>query len=147
MASGSGGGKGLLVLLLLVIAGSAGGYNYHRNLQVERQEQGPRTLQKYSDAELVTLAAAYQSEIDQFMEIVTTASSKPVVVRGAARMQGRVREFERIQQGGEQLRALRGQLIDREGKLAQIEKEQAIRASHANGLALHMKRLLTINAG
>lgn len=144
MAEKGGGGKGLLLLLLLVIAGGAGGYNYHRNMQAEVAEGGPRPLQSYSDTELAALADAYRTEIEQFQTSVDTASQRRAVVQNGGGLQQRVRNFERVQANSGRQRALSGELIDRQVRLTAIEREQEQRTPEADTLAIHMKRLFTI---
>jgi uncharacterized protein HemX len=144
MGKGSGGGKGLLLLLLLAVLGGAGGYNYHRNMQAEIAEEGPRRLKGYSNQELAALAEAYQAEIEQFRQSVDAARRRKADTQDRGGLQQRVQDFEKVQANSGRQRALNGELIDRQGRLAEIEKEQGMRAPEADPLALHMKRLLTI---
>lgn len=144
MGAGKSGSNAMLSLLLLVIAGGAGGYNYHRNLQAEIEEEGPRRFEQYSDADLETLAAAYQAEIDQYQQLADSARAKPTTVRDRGLISDRVREFERVQATGDRQRDLRGQVYERQGQLAEIQREQQLREPGTQGLALHLKRLLTI---
>jgi len=55
-----GGAQVMLLVVLLLAAGAGGAWNYHRNWQTEQQEAGARPLERYSDAELEQLAAAYE---------------------------------------------------------------------------------------
>ena len=115
--SGGGGGKALL-LLLLVAACAAGGWNYHRNLQTEIEEQGPRRFEAYSDGQLADLAAAYQTEIDGYMEYVQASRARTTRVRDEGLLGDRVREFARVQAVSEKERAYLGALAERQNRLA-----------------------------
>ena len=134
----------MFLLLLTVLLGGAGAYNYQRNLEAEKAQEGPRRLEVYSDSDLAALADAYRMEIEQFEQLVEASLQRKADVRGGGRLSQRVSDFERVQANSGQQRALRGDLIDRQVKLAEIQKEQSLRMPAADPFALHIKRLLTI---
>ena len=53
---------GSLVFLLLLLVG-AGGWNYHRNWEIEKQTDGVRPYKSYEVEDLEALKAAYTSEL------------------------------------------------------------------------------------
>jgi hypothetical protein len=138
------GSKVLLLVILLAVTGGAGAYNYQRNVAAEKVEEGPRPFKGYSDGDLTALAEAYGMEIEQYEQLVEAARQRKAGVRQNGALGQRLRDFERVQANSGQQRAMRGELIDRQVKLAEIEKEQGLRAPVADPLAIHMKRLLTI---
>ena len=54
--------NGSLLFLLFLLAG-AGGWNYHRNLEIERQSEGHRPYESYSTEDIQALRAAFESEL------------------------------------------------------------------------------------
>lgn len=145
MASGGGSKFGVALLMLLVLC-AAGGVNYHRNLQSESQDEGPRPLAGYDDAGLEALAEAYRMEIEtlEARRSGSRGQANPDAARGAF-IGDNVREFEKVQRSSQKLRDLLGEIAERQGRLAEIEREQQHRASlGAGGLEIHLRRLLTI---
>ena len=73
------------VLLLLVMLSGAGGWNYHRNLQLEAETEGSRPFESYSTDDLATLRDAYQSELSGVRAKFADAKSQRARRASAAR--------------------------------------------------------------
>jgi hypothetical protein len=145
MASG-GGSKLGMALLLLIALGGLGGFNYYRNLQAESQDEAQRPLAGYDDAGLAALAEAYRVEIEtlQARRAGMRRSADPSAAKGAF-IGDNVKEFEKVQRSSQALRDLLGEIAERQGRLAEIEREQQFRAGSAGGgMELHLQRLFTI---
>jgi hypothetical protein len=81
MASGSD-TRASQTLILLVILGAAGGWNFHRNTQIDNAVLRP--YRHYADEDLQQLISAYRSEVDVQMERYRSdPSAKTVSVRDA----------------------------------------------------------------
>jgi predicted negative regulator of RcsB-dependent stress response len=140
MGEGKAGSGGLALILLLVLIG-LGGWNYHRNYQLELAERSQETFSGYDTESLEQLAEAYRLEAaaleSQYQKLRGARSS----VRETTGVAAGVREFERVQRASSQLRDVTTELATREARAKQIEQELARRESAASGLALHMQRL------
>ncbi|MGH0037708.1 MAG: hypothetical protein ACQGVK_21975 [Myxococcota bacterium] len=145
MASG-GGSKLGAVLLVAIVLGGLGGFNYYRNMQAEVQEEGPRPLAGYDDAGLAALGEAYRIEIEdlQLRRATLRSSADPDAAKGAF-IGDNVKQFEQVQRSSRALRDLLGEIAERQGRLAEIEREQQARSRSAGaGMTLHLQRLFTI---
>jgi hypothetical protein len=145
MASG-GGSKLGATLLMLIVLGGAGGFNYYRNMQAEQQDEKPRPLSGYDDAGLAALADAYRTEIEalQARRAMARSAADPAAAKGAF-IGDNVKQFERVQKSSQALRDLLGEIAERQGRLAEIEREQQYRARSAgSGMALHLQRLFGV---
>lgn len=145
MANGGGSKLGATVMALLVV-GAAGGFNYHRNLQAEKQEEHKRPLSGYDDAELSALAEAYRTEIETLQQRRASLrrTADPAAAKGAF-LGENLEQFEKVQRSSQALRNLLGEIAERQGRLAEIEKEQQLRSGSAStGMALHLQRLFGI---
>lgn len=138
-----GGATWQTLLLLLVIAGAAGAFNYHRNYQIELQEQGARKFSGYSDADLDKLASAYRAEIEGLEGSYVKARDRRVELGDRPLLGERVREFERVQGAIKVKQGLTSALADAEARLREIEEEQAVR-THNRGFERHLRRLLSV---
>ena len=142
MASGAGSKLGI-VLLLLAVLGAAGAYNYHRNYQIELQEQGARPLSGVDDAGLEALADAYRQEIAAYESRQAAVRRSQTAPAAQGQLIGeKVQAFERVQARSRQLRDLTTEIAQREARLREVEQEQSYRAR--DGMALHVSRLISI---
>jgi hypothetical protein len=135
-----------VALLAALLAGLAvaGGWNYQRNVQLERAEQGKRPFSGYADADLRALADAYRAEAETLRKrYEATRSARPEARRRVFVSDG-VREFERVQRHAERSRDAAADLAEREARLSDIEKELATRAELGSGFELHLRRLTRI---
>jgi len=128
-------------LVLLVLLGGLAGANYYRNLEAEREARKAARFAGYSDAALGQLADAYRSELAPLQAEYERLGRRAGGVRAADELGDAVREFERVQTSSRRLRDLATEVATREARLREIEQEQAWRARHAGGLALHLERL------
>ena len=142
--STSGSATASVVLLLLVVS-AAGGWNYHRNWQIEQQAQGVRPFESYAAADLEALRAAYQSELKTVRAQFDRAKSQRVRPKGdVGSMSGNVKQFQRTARASSAIRAAAGSVADRESQIAALDRELEIRARFGEGALRHMKRLTTI---
>lgn len=135
------GGAQLLVVLLVGLL-CAGGYNYHRNWQAEQEEFRP--YRSYSDADLEVLIAAYEGETDSLDGRYERLRDQRVKPRDRQLLGDQVREFERAQRRGRNVRETGAALSVREAELADLRAELAKREAERDELALHLRRLLTL---
>jgi hypothetical protein len=135
-----GGGKLLLLLVLLTVAGGAGAWNYRRNLQAEEAE--PRPFRSYSDADLESLEAAYQQEIEVYTRRYETLTGQGVVVREGGHIDDKIREFERVQRISRSTRELVTQLARRHVAVEGLASERHKRIEESQPVKLFFKRLL-----
>ncbi|MBW2273514.1 MAG: hypothetical protein JRG96_09605 [Deltaproteobacteria bacterium] len=143
--SGGGGGSLLLLLVLVLGVGAAGAWNYQRNLEREKQEQGRRPFQGYSDEDLSALAEAYRAEIDSLDRRYRAARGTRSEVRDQGLLGERVREFERIRTSNEKIREATAEVAQREARLAEVTSEQGYRdQASSQSLMLHVGRLTKI---
>jgi hypothetical protein len=137
-------GKATGPLLGLVLLIGLGGYNYHRNWQSEQVDQGPRPFETYETADLTALRDAYEVEAAQYEQRYSAQERQRYRSKGEGLMGERVEDFERIQRNSGRLRELSADVADRQARMRDIERELDIRLAQANGLALHMKRLISL---
>ena len=128
------------VLVLLAALGAGGWWNYQRNLAKEAAE--PRPLRGYAEADLESLARAYQAEIDSHARRYAAEKASPAPAARSGQLLGeQVQEFERASARGRAIRDAGGDLAEREAALADVRKEQARRRVDKTQVFLH--RLLT----
>ena len=143
MASGGSGGTFKLILGLLVVLLGLGAFNYHRNWQAEKAEQGPRPLASYEDIGLIQLAEGYRAEIELLEKQQAAARSGSVKARKTEFVGEGVNEFERVQRSSARVRGLSGELAEREARLREIEGEMNYRQKiRTGGFELHLARLI-----
>jgi hypothetical protein len=130
----------LMPLLVLLAALGAGGYwNYQRNLAKENAE--PRPFRGYSEADLQSLVAAYQGEVQTHQKRYEAARATERREGQGQLLDEKVRDFERASARSQAIRAAGGDLAEREAALADLRKELARRS--VSPLQVHLKRLLT----
>jgi len=142
-------GKLKALAALLVVLGGLGGWNYYRNLQAERAEQGPRPMASVDVEGLEALAEAYRSEIRALEKRHAAARHGNASAAGetgrSAFLGENLEHFEKVQRSSRQLRGLSGEIAAREAQLEEVEEELAYRARLENGgLGLHLQRLVGI---
>ena len=132
----------LLVLVLLI---GVGAYNYHRNLKLEIATEGPRPFKSYQTADLESLKSAYQQELDAYQrQYQKVRNGRTGVEPSGQLLDEKLANFERARKTGNAMRAATSEVADREARMREINRELNVRASLANGFALHMKRLVSI---
>jgi hypothetical protein len=135
---------GSLILLLVLLLGF-GGWNYYRNWQIEREQEGPRPYASYSTTDLESLRAAYTTELETMKQKLGAAKNQ----RGrVSRQQGtiadHVDQFSRTTRTSSAIRNAAGDLAERQARVQTLDEELAYRASLAEGMMLHLKRLTTL---
>lgn len=128
------------LLLVLLTLGGAGGWNYHRNLQLENAE--PRPYRGLAEEQLADLAAALEAELDADTRRYEAASGRKVKVRDEPLLAEQVVEFERVQAISRSTRELGQKLSETQGSLRRVEQEQRRREAERDRLRVHLRRLL-----
>ncbi len=141
MASGSDTRVGP-ALIMLVILGAAGGWNYHRNAQIDAAVLRP--YRGYSDAELHQLISAYQNEVEVQMDRYrNSTASKAVAVRDEGLLEERIEEFERVQRVSQQRKERAYKVTDNQILVEQLAKEQVARDLNRPIYKMIFRRLTT----
>jgi len=129
-------------IVLLVILGAAGGWNYHRNSQIE--EAVPRPYRGYSDEELGQLIAAYQGEVEVQMERYRKSKpGKKLAVQDGGLLDDRIDEFERVQKLSKQRRERAYQVTENQILVEQLAQEQLARERDRPLYKMIFRRLTT----
>jgi hypothetical protein len=125
MASGSDTRVGP-ALIMLVILGAAGGWNYHRNAQIDAAVLRP--YRSYSDDELHQLISAYRNEVEvQLVRYQNAPAVKTVAARDGGLLGEKIQEFERAQRVSKQRQERAYQVTDNQILAEQLAKEQVAR--------------------
>jgi len=125
MASGSNSRVGQFLILLAILC-AAGGWNYHRNAQID--DAVPRPYRGYSDEELQQLISAYQNEVDiQLAHYRKHAGAQQVDVQGGGLLEDRIDEFERAQRASRQRKERAYQVTENQILVEQLAKEKMAR--------------------
>lgn len=128
------------LLSILLLLGGAGAWNYHRNWQAEQGEARPyRGLDRES---LESLAGALEAEVEALSASYEAAAGEPARVRSEGMLAEKVREFERVQEVSQHTRAIGERLSQSEGSLRRVRVELRRRDEEADGLDLHLRRLV-----
>jgi hypothetical protein len=130
----------MLLVLLLVLA-AVGGWNYHRNYQLEQSDRARSPFAGYDTASLNQLAEAYRMELGALEAEYRRMRGAQGGVRGTQGVAEGIREFERVQSRTQRLRDVTTEVATREARVREIEQELARRESASSGLALHLERL------
>jgi hypothetical protein len=140
-------GKAVLLLLVLVVAVVGGGYyNYQRNAGIEADLHKPRPYAKFATADITKLIAAYQKEIQGKKARTAAAPSGADAIdrRDASDVGGKADAFAGFQRQNEQWKAQRGQIMEQEVQLKDLQFEKSIRDRHLDDPQYVFKqRLLT----
>ncbi len=129
-------------LILLVILGAAGGWNYHRNTQIDNAVLRP--YRDYADEDLHQLISAYQSEVEVQMERYRNATAaKTVAVRDEGLLEERIEEFERVQRASKQRQERAYRVTENQILAEQLAKEQVARERDRPIYKMIFRRLTT----
>ncbi len=104
-----------------------GAYNYNRNLTAE-QSTTAREFEHFSDAQLEELIDAYSVEVARLrlrLEGIQQRRPRPQRVQSVDRG---IRQFERVQESGINVRAANAQLTERQIALEKLQEEQRVRS-------------------
>jgi hypothetical protein len=124
---------------LLAVLGAGGWWNYQRNLAKEAAE--PRPFRGYADADLVSLAEAYETEIETGSRRYAAAKSSSAPAGQGQLLGEQVKDFERASARGRAIRDAGGDLSEREAALADVRTEMARR--RVDKTEVFLRRLLT----
>jgi len=125
MAGGSDVRTGQIVILLVILC-AAGGWNYHRNTQIE--DAVPRPYRGYSDEELNQLISAYQDEVEiQMARYRNSTAAKKVTVQDGGLLEEQIDEFERVQRLSKKRRESAYQVTENQILVEQLAAEQLTR--------------------
>lgn len=116
----------LLLALLIALLGGFGAWNYRRNAAAD--EAVPRPFRSYAEADLGTLADAYERELDGYAKRLESASGGAVRVSGGRLLDEQIREFERVQRLSRTTRELTARIREHQASLGEIEREKRLRA-------------------
>jgi hypothetical protein len=141
MAARSGSVNPKLVLLLVLLIG-AGGWNFHKNTQLENA--APRPFRSYSDADLEQLISQYQGEMGVHAErYQQVANNSTVRVKDRGMLGDQIDEFERVQQISRRQRSMATQVADRQIALDQIQLEESKRETDRPIYRMIFRRMFT----
>ena len=133
------------VAFLLVLLSSLGGWNYHRNLEIERQTEGARPYESYSSKDVQALRDAYAGELQGSEAQFAAAKRQRTRPRGdIGSISGNVEQFQRTTQTSRRIRAAAAGVAERQNEIDELERELALRSNLGDGLMRHLKRLTTI---
>lgn len=140
IAGNTTGSLALLLFVLLVV----GGWNYHRNLQLDRASERGRPYAGYSTQEVELLRDAVAGEL-------ATSRARFERARGnrhrSARDRGgvgeNVEQFARTARASSAIRDAASEVAEREALKSALDAELAQRAGTGVGAALHLRRLTT----
>lgn len=135
---------GSVVLLLLVFT-AAGGWNYHRNWQLEKATEASRPYRNYAELDLESLRAAYASELTEVRRDFESAKrmrAQPVGDLGS--IADNVAQFQRATRASSAIRDAAAGVVEREAQIKKLDRELEIRSQFGQGFARHLNRLTTI---
>jgi hypothetical protein len=135
---------GSLLLLLLVLS-IAGGWNYYRNVQLEKATESNRPYRSYTVADLESLRDAYASELKGVRANFDSAKRKRArPVGDVGSIAGNVEQFQNTTRASSAIREAAAGVVENEGQIEELERELEIRSQFGEGFARHLKRLTTI---
>jgi hypothetical protein len=135
---------GSLLLLLLVLS-IAGGWNYYRNVQLEKATESNRPYRNYAVADLESLRDAYASELKGVRANFDSAKRKRArPVGDVGSIAGNVEQFQNTTRASSAIREAAAGVVENEGQIEELERELEIRSQFGEGFARHLKRLTTI---
>lgn len=129
------------ILLVVVLALPIGSFvNYQRNAPLDQELEG-RTYASLSDADLEALAAAYEQEVRAFKARISEGPQGTSLVDGhaAADFDAKLKGFESFQAFNRQWKRKKGQMLEQQSALEEVQREQSIRA---RGLHKEPNRIL-----
>jgi len=140
-------GKVVLLLLVVVVGGAGGLYwNYNRNVGMEADLHKPRPFAKVSTPDLLKLIEAYQLETKRAKARVAAAPAgeDAIARKDASDLSGKADAFAAFQRENERWKAQRGNAMEHDAELQQLQFEKSIRDRHLDDPAYVFKqRLLT----
>ena len=140
----AGGALASVVALLLVVA-AAGAWNYHRNLQIELQTEGPRPYKNYALWDIVALRSAYAADLYGVRaQLLHAKQRRGRVSRNNDSIAGNVEQFARTTRTSAAIRDAAADVAGRESRLAELDEELEMRNRFGKGMAQHLKRLTAI---
>lgn len=136
--------SGSLLLLVVLLAG-AGAWNYHRNLEIERQSEGHRPYESYATEDIQALREAFESELTGSEAQFEAAKRRRTRPRGdLGSVSGNVEQFAQTAQTSRAIRRAAAGVAERQNELSELDRELELRANFGQGLMRHVKRLTTI---
>lgn len=133
------------ILILLVLLSALGAWNYHKNWQIEQESEGHRPYKAYSSADLEALREAYSSELGGVRAEFDAAKRKRVrPQRDVGSISDNVAQFAQTTRTSSAIRDAAAGVADREGQIAELDRELEIRTRFGEGLMRHVKRLTMI---
>ena len=133
------------LLLLLVLLMGAGGFNYHRNLEIERQSAGHRPYEGYATEDIQALRDAFESELVGSEAHFAAAKRQRTRPQGdVGSIAGNIDQFAQTAQTSRAIRAAAAGVAERQNELSELDRELELRANLGQGLMRHVKRLTTI---
>ncbi len=133
------------VLLLLALLSGAGAWNYHRNWQVEQETEGLRPYAAYARDDLVALRDAYAAELTGARDRFDRARRQRVRPQGdVGSIAENVDQFAETTRASRRIRDAAAGVAEREGQIAELDRELELRDRFGVGLMRHVKRLTTI---
>lgn len=140
----SGRATGSLILLLILVLG-LGGWNYHRNWQIEKEQEGPRPYAGYSTEDLEALNAAYATDRAAMEKKLGDAKrQRGRLSREQGSISANIDQFSKTTRTSSAIRNAAGDLAERQARIQELDEELAYRASLADGMKLHWKRLVSL---
>ena len=135
---------GSLILLLLLLVG-AGGWNYHRNWQLEKATENTRPYESYAVADLEALQEAYASELRGVRaEFDSAKRNRARTVRDVGSIAGNIEQFQQTTRASTAIRMAAAGVSEREEQISELEREIEMRSRFGEGLGRHLKRLTAI---
>ncbi len=136
--------SGSLLFLIVLLVG-AGGRNYHRNLEIERQSEGRRPYESYSTEDIQALRDAFEAELEGSEAKFEAAKRQRTRPRGdLGSVSGNVEQFAQTAQTSRAIRQAAAGVAERQTELGELDRELELRANFGQGLMRHVKRLTTI---
>lgn len=129
-------------LILLAILAAAGGWNYHRNAEIDNAV--PRPFRGYSDEELSQLVSAYQDEVEiQTERYRRDTAGTQLTVKDGGLLDDRIDEFERVQHLSKKRKERAYQVTENQILVEQLAKEQIARERDRPIYKMIFRRLTT----
>lgn len=136
--------SGSLVLLLVILC-VGGAFNYHRNLQRERDSERIRPYKAHAVADLEALREAYRAELESSRRSFQSAQrARAGTARDAGSVGRNIAQFDRTAAASRSIRDAASQVAQREGQIAELDREIRLRSDLGQGLMRHLRRLTTI---
>lgn len=132
------------MLLVLILVAGVGGWNYHRNWQIDKQQERTRPYSGYQTEDLEALLDAFKSDIGTSEARLRAAkSARGRVSRGQGMIADNVDQFAATTRTSSKIRNAAGDLAVQQSQVADLEKELAYRSSFGSGMQIHLRRLTT----